>query len=657
MRSFTYNAQPCRVVFGSGTTAAIADEVARLERSRVLLLGGDRVADAAATIHDALGSLVVARFDDAAMHTPTDVTARALEIAKAHAVDCIVSVGGGSTTGLSKALAARAGYDQVIVPTTYAGSEVTAVLGETEDGVKTTRSSAEILPEVVVYDVDLTLGLPADLSLTSAINALAHAVEALYSPEANPVIDGMALQAIGSITRALPAVMDEPGDRAARAELLQAAWLAGTCLASVGMGLHHKLCHTLGGSFGLPHAPTHTVVLPHAMAYNASAAAAPMAAMAEAMRVPDAAAGVFDLVSTLGGPTSLADLGFAREDIERAAELATAKPYPNPRELTRDGIAALLADACAGRRPGGGARFPRPDLDRMTRTVLASFDATPDPRLHQLMTGLVRHAHEFVATHDVTDEEWTFAIDFLTRTGQISSDTRQEFVLLSDTLGVSTMVDILSNSRVANQTASAVLGPFYVEGPPAKEWAADLAAGLPGAPMWAQIAVTDPAGAPIAGAVVDVWQSNKDGFYDVQLPDLDGPVLRGRFRTDADGRIAFWSILPHEYPIPHDGPVGQMLAAVARHPFRAPHVHFMISAPGYRRLVTQLFPRGGPYLDSDTVFAVKDPLIVDIPAQDDPPPDGRTVGGCWHLLDYVFHLAPDTNVPDNYSEITLGSAT
>ncbi|HUE34106.1 MAG TPA: hypothetical protein VMQ38_14780, partial [Mycobacterium sp.] len=149
----------------------------------------------------------------------------------------------------------------------------------------------------------------------------------------------------------------------------------------------------------------------------------------------------------------------------------------------------------------------------------------------------------------------------------------------------------------------------------------------------------------------------KDGFYDVQLPDLDGPVLRGRFRTDADGRIAFWSILPHEYPIPDDGPVGQMLAAVARHPFRAPHVHFMISAPGYRRLVTQLFPRGGPYLDSDTVFAVKDPLIVDIPAQDDPPPDGRTVGGCWHLLDYVFHLAPDTNVPDNYSEITLGSAT
>jgi maleylacetate reductase len=641
MRSFTYNAQPARVVFGSGTAAAIADEVARLERARVLLLGSPLLVDVVAAVQNSLGSLVVARFDDAAMHTPTEVTARALEIAKAHAVDCIVSVGGGSTTGLSKALAARAGYDQVIVPTTYAGSEVTPVLGETEDGVKTTRSSAEILPEVVVYDVDLTLGLPADLTLTSAINSLAHAVEALYSPEANPVIDDMALQAISGITRALPVVMDNLGDRDARAELLQAAWLAGACLASVGMGLHHKLCHTLGGSFDLPHAATHTAMLPHTMAYNAPAAPVAMARIAEAMRVPDAAGGVFDLVSTLGGPVSIVELGFARSDIDRAAELATAKPYPNPRELTRDGITALLDDACAGRRPGGSTRFPRPDLDRMTRTVLASFDATPDPRLHQLMTGLVRHAHEFVATHDVTDEEWTFAIDFLTRTGQISSDTRQEFVLLSDTLGISSMVDILTNSRVVNQTASAVLGPFYVEGPPAMESAADLAAGLPGIPMWAQIAVTDTDGRPIARAVVDVWQSNKDGFYDVQLSDLDGPVLRGRFRTDADGRIAFWSILPHEYPIPDDGPVGQMLAAVGRHPYRAPHVHFMISAPGYRRLVTQLFPRGGPYLDSDTVFGVKDPLIVDIPAQDDPTPDGRTVDGRWHLLNYTFRLAPE----------------
>lgn len=643
MKSFTYNAQPARVVFGSGTIAAIAAEVQRLQRGRVLLLGDAQLTDAVTRVDEALGSLVVARFDGAAMHTPVEVTEHALEIAKADAIDCVVSVGGGSTTGLSKALAVRAGYDQVIVPTTYAGSEVTPVLGETENGLKTTRSSPEILPEVVVYDVDLTVGLPRDLTLVSAINALAHAVEALYSAEANPVIDGMALQAIGSIARALPVVMAAPGDPTARAELLQSAWLAGTCLASVGMGLHHKLCHTLGGSFGLPHAPTHTVVLPHAMAYNTPAAPEAMARIAQAMRVPDAAAGVFDLVAGLGGPTSLAELGFGREDIDRAAELATAKPYPNPRAVTRDGITALLTEAYAGRRPGGGAGFPRAELDRLAHTVLASFDRTPDARLRELMSGLVRHAHEFVTTHDLTEQEWRFAIDFLTRTGQISSDTRQETILLSDTLGISSAVDILTNSRVVTQTPSAVLGPFYVEGPPVAESGADIATGLPGAPMWAQITVTGPEGAPIPGAVVDVWQSNKDGFYDVQLPDLDGPALRGRFHTGTDGRVTFWSILPHEYPIPDDGPVGQLLAAVGRHPYRAPHVHFMISAPGYRRLITQLFPTGGKYLDSDTVFAVKDPLIIDIPGRDGPTPDGREVDGRWHLLDYVFHLAPETD--------------
>ncbi|HEU4360737.1 MAG TPA: maleylacetate reductase and hydroxyquinol 1,2-dioxygenase domain-containing protein [Mycobacterium sp.] len=641
-RSFTHHAHAPRVVFGNGTVAAVADEVRLLGRSRVLLLGGARVADAVAVIRDALGPLAVAHFDGAAMHTPTEVTTRALEIAKANAVDCVVAVGGGSTTGLSKALALRAGYGQVIVPTTYAGSEVTPVLGETKDGIKTTRSSAQILPEVVIYDVQLTLGLPADLTLTSAINALAHAVEALYSPQANPMIDATALRAIGDITRALPAVMDNLGDRPGRAQLLQAAWLAGTCLASAEMGLHHKLCHTLGGTFGLPHAPTHTVVLPHAMAYNASAAPEAMARIAEAMRVPDAAAGVFDLVSTLGGPTSLDELGFAREDIDTAAGLATAKPYPNPRKLTRDGVTGLLADACVGARPGGGTRFPRLELDAMRQTVLASFDATPDPRLRELMTGLVGHLHAFITNHDLTEAEWNFAIDFLTRTGQISSRTRQEFVLLSDTLGVSTAVDILTNSRVANQTASAVLGPFYVEGPPTRESGTDLAAGLPGTPMWAQVMVTDSAGGPIPGAVVDVWQSNSDGFYDVQLPDFNSPVLRGRFHTDTDGRITFWSILPHEYPVPDDGPVGELLAAAVRHPYRAPHVHFLISAPGYRRLVTQLFPAGGPYLDSDAVFAVKAPLIVDFPAQDGPTPDGRTIEGYWHLLDYTFRLAPDS---------------
>jgi alcohol dehydrogenase class IV/protocatechuate 3,4-dioxygenase beta subunit len=640
MKNFTHTSAPTRVLFGSGTITEVAGEVRRLGHGRVLLLGGPNVSEAVDHVAEVLGHLVVARFDGAAMHTPTEVTARALDLARDHDVDCVVAVGGGSTTGLAKALAYRAGYDQVIVPTTYAGSEVTPVLGETADGVKTTRSGAEILPETVIYDVDTTLGLPAELTLTSAVNAMAHAVEALYSAEANPVVDGMALAAITAITRALPQVLADPKDVDARADLLEAAWLAGQCLASVGMGLHHKLCHTLGGTFGLPHARTHTVVLPHAMAYNAAAAPGVMRRIAEAMRVPDAPAGVFDLVAGLGGPTNLADLGFAQTDIPTASQLATAKPYPNPRPVTADGVATLLTAALHGQRPGGGVAFPRTELDHTTAEVVASFDGTPNSRVRALLTDLVRHAHTFVTDNDVTEDEWRQAIEFLTRTGQICSDTRQEFILLSDTLGISTTVDILTNSRATAQTPSAVLGPFYVEGPPEAANGSDIAVGLPGTPLWADIRVTNPSGEAVAGAVVDVWQSNDEGFYDVQLPDLDGPALRARFHTDHDGRLQFWSILPREYPIPDDGPVGHMLEAAGRHPYRAPHVHFMSTAPGYRKLVTQLFPSDGRYLTSDTVFGVKPSLIVDYTEHTGPTPDGRAVHDVWRRLDFVFHLAP-----------------
>lgn len=354
MRIFTYTALPWRVLFGSGAVTAIDQEVLRLGASRVLMVTGPDRKDRSAPVADALGSLVVARFDGATMHTPTDITARALEVAQANAVDCIVSVGGGSSTGLSKALAARAGYSQVVVPTTYAGSEVTPVLGETEDGVKTTRSSTDILPETVVYDPDLTLGLPTGMTLTSAVNAMAHAVEAMYSTESNPVIDGMALQAIRGVTCALPIVISDPGDRKGRAELLQSAWLAGMCMATVRMGLHHKLCHVLGGTFGLPHAPTHTVILPHVMAYNSSVVPEVMRRIADAMRVPDASAGVHDLIVALGGPTSLRKLGFRVDNVEQAAELVTSEPYPNPRQVTRNEIVQLLNAAIAGRRPSAG---------------------------------------------------------------------------------------------------------------------------------------------------------------------------------------------------------------------------------------------------------------------------------------------------------------
>ncbi|MGI5467080.1 maleylacetate reductase and hydroxyquinol 1,2-dioxygenase domain-containing protein [Streptomyces sp. CA-132043] len=639
MRAFTYAGHPTRVVFGAGTIGRLPEELSRLGATRALVLSTPGRADLARRVGELLGPAAVGEFTGAAMHTPVEVTEQALAVVRESAADCLVAAGGGSTTGLAKALAVRTGLPQVVVPTTYAGSEATAVLGETENGVKTTRSAPEIRPGTVLYDVDLTLGLPVPVSVTSGINAMAHAVEALYAPETDPVTDQLALRAIELLAGALPRIAAESADRAARADALEAAWLAGTCLGSVGMGLHHKLCHTLGGSFGLPHAPTHTVVLPYAMAHNAPAAPDAMRRIARALGAADAPSAIHDLVRRLGAPTSLAELGLDRAALPRAAELATATPYPNPRAATREGIERLLADAFEGRRPAPAE--PLADsLHTLLAQVTASLDGAPDARVRQLLTDLTRRLHGFVADNDLSDAEWRYAIDFLTRTGQQCSDTRQEFILLSDTLGISSAVDLLTNSRTAESTPSAVLGPFYVDGPPLLPDGADLAEGLPGTPMYASVRVTDLDGKPLAGAVADVWQSNEDGYYDVQLPDLDGPQLRARFHADDEGRIRFRSILPSEYPVPDDGPVGQMLAAVGRHPYRAPHVHFMISAPGRHTLVTQLFVAGGAHIDDDTVFGVKDALVVDFPEHHGPTPDGRPADGPWRSLDYTFRLAP-----------------
>lgn len=272
--------------------------------------------------------------------------------------DCVVAVGGGSTTGLSKALAARTGVDQIILPTTYAGSEVTPVLGETADGKKTTRSSPAILPETVIYDVELSSGLPVPIAVTSAVNALAHAIEALYSAQANPIVDGWALDAISGIRKRLTRLAGEPTSFEVRSDLLRGAWLAGMCLASVGMGLHHKLCHVLGGSFGLPHAITHTVILQHVMRYNASAAPEVMSRIGGTLVVPDAPSGVFDLIKQADGPTSLRELGLGFDDLGEVANEVTASPYPNPEPLTRDGIPGLLSQAWYGRSAGPGNARP-----------------------------------------------------------------------------------------------------------------------------------------------------------------------------------------------------------------------------------------------------------------------------------------------------------
>ncbi|MGI5505742.1 maleylacetate reductase [Lentzea sp. CA-135723] len=292
--SFTFEPGRTRVVFGRGTAATVRAEAERLGATRVLLIarhGGDKVAAE-------LGSLLVTRFTGAAMHTPVEVTERALASLREHDVNGIVSVGGGSSTGLSKALAIRTGVPQVVIPTTYAGSEVTQVLGETAAGLKETRRDPAIQPNTVVYDVDLTLDLPLDVTVTSALNSLAHAVAARGNE--NPLVDAIATKAIEGVLHALSG---NPSTVDARTELLSSAWLGGTCLASVPMGLHHKLAHVLGGTFGLPHAATHTALLPHT---------APA----------DLAGRIHDTATRFGAVTSLRELGMAESDLSRAAEIA-----------------------------------------------------------------------------------------------------------------------------------------------------------------------------------------------------------------------------------------------------------------------------------------------------------------------------------------------
>jgi protocatechuate 3,4-dioxygenase beta subunit len=257
--------------------------------------------------------------------------------------------------------------------------------------------------------------------------------------------------------------------------------------------------------------------------------------------------------------------------------------------------------------------------ERSAEVVAASFAATPDPRLRQVMTSLVQHLHAFVKDVELTEEEWGSAIGFLTRTGHMSDDVRQEFILLSDVLGVSMLVETINHRTGGTATESTVLGPFHMVESPPRELGADIALDGKGTPCLVSGQVTGPDGEPLAGASVDVWQTNEDGFYDVQQPGIQpAGNLRGLFTADADGRFWFRSVVPRYYPIPDDGPVGQLLAATGRHPNRPAHLHFIVSAAGHRPVTTHVFVADSPYLDSDAVFGVKDSLVREVPEVDDP---------------------------------------
>lgn len=351
MEPFVYAASPSRVVFERGARRVVAREVERLgcQRPAVVCTPGHK--SQAMEIYALLGEAAVGVIDTARMHTPVEVTEAAVGQVRQWQADCLVAVGGGSTIGLAKAIALHTGLPQVAVPTTYAGSEMTAVVGQTVDGVKTTQRDPALLPATVLYDVDFTLSMPGPLSATSGMNAVAHAVEALYAPEKNPVSTMQCLEAIRVLARALPAVVADPDDLAARQQAQYGAFLCGLVLGNAGMALHHKLCHTLGGRFDLPHAPTHTVMLPHVAAFNAVAVDGALEPVAQMLGSGSVGAGLWDLARGMEAPTSLAALGMNEADLDEAADLATERPYWNPRKTDRDAIRQLLQDAFDGRRP------------------------------------------------------------------------------------------------------------------------------------------------------------------------------------------------------------------------------------------------------------------------------------------------------------------
>jgi maleylacetate reductase len=352
MKPFIYTQLPGRVVFGAGSLDELPREIERLGAKRALVLSTPEQRKQADDVARRLGDRCAGVFPKAVMHVPIETAREARAEAKRVGADCAVAIGGGSTTGLGKAIALESALPILAIPTTYAGSEMTPIFGITEGGLKKTGRDPRVLPKTVIYDPTLTVGLPVELSVTSGMNAIAHAVEGLYAQDANPIMSLLAEDAIRALASGLPQVVKSPQDIDARADCLYGAWLCGAVLGAVGMALHHKLCHTLGGTWNLPHAETHSVVLPHAAQYNAAAAPEAMQRVARALGVNDAARGLYDLAQSLGAPVALKAIGMPEGDLDRAAKLATASPYWNPRPIERAAIRTLLGHAYHGTPPG-----------------------------------------------------------------------------------------------------------------------------------------------------------------------------------------------------------------------------------------------------------------------------------------------------------------
>ncbi|CAM3657356.1 maleylacetate reductase [Polaromonas hydrogenivorans] len=351
MKPFIYTAQPSRVIFGNGALAQLSEEINAMGAKKALVLSTPEQRASAQKIADLLGSHAVGIFDRAVMHVPIETAREARAVARQLGADCAVAIGGGSTIGLGKAIAMESGLPILAIPTTYAGSEMTPIFGITEAGIKKTGRDLRVLPRTVIYDPELSQSLPVGLSVTSGINAIAHAAEGLYAVDGNPIMSLMAEEGIAAISRALPQIRQQSDQMAARSDALYGAWLCGTVLGHVGMALHHKLCHTLGGSFNLPHAETHTIVLSHALAYNAKAAPQAMVRIARALQVDSAPQGIYELALHNGAPVALKDIGMREQDLDKACDIALQNQYPNPRPLERSALRQLLQNAFDGAPP------------------------------------------------------------------------------------------------------------------------------------------------------------------------------------------------------------------------------------------------------------------------------------------------------------------
>jgi maleylacetate reductase len=349
---FRYEALPMRVRFGAGSVASLPEELDEIGLRRVLVLCSPGQEDTGELVASALGDRSVGMRASAVMHVPAEVAERAQAEAVSLGADGCVTVGGGSAIGLGKAIALKHGLPIVAVPTTYAGSEMTPVWGLTTDGRKETGRDPKVLPRSVVYDPELTTSLPVGMSVTSGINAMAHAVEALYAPDATPIISLMAEEGVRALATALPVIVANGSDADGRHRALYGAWLCGATLGATTMSLHHKLCHALGGTLNLSHSDTHSVVLPYALAFNEPYAPAAATALSRALGVPSSPADrLWHLSRELGAPASLAELGMQQSDVERIVEEVTSRSYGNPRPITQDSVRDLLSAAWAGQWP------------------------------------------------------------------------------------------------------------------------------------------------------------------------------------------------------------------------------------------------------------------------------------------------------------------